>query len=231
MNITKTALRLFTVAILAITAASCNDSSNEIPDNEAWNLVTFAAQNESGSTFTFQTGAFTPEITLTSTRTFDTEKVKVGTRMVIRYRTLTGADPNTSGPIDLLGFMAVHNAELLKGTASEYNKFASEMVEVNSVWITGKWLNFDITANVDKEPKTFKLVADESTLDSKQPTVYLLFETDDIYDATAKRCYASFDIDWLWKDPRYTGITLKVANGSGPHSFEFEARPSITPMN
>lgn len=221
----KTTLWVLMLALAAVVATSCNTETHADNDGILYDIVTFQSQSEDGSVFVLQTGPSTPEILLSSTRQLDLEKVPLGSRVVIAYTTRNGLKPTVNSPIDLITLAQVHTADLIKAASG----FESEMVSLTSTWLTGTWLNFDLNANVSEQPKKFELVVDESTLDQKMPTVYLLFESDDPR-ATQKHCYASFNVAWLWEDPRYDGFTLIVCNGNGPHKYEFKSRETIKPV-
>ncbi|MDO5394428.1 MAG: NigD-like C-terminal domain-containing protein [Bacteroidales bacterium] len=229
----KLTLLTLAFALAAVSFTACNDDDNNIPDNAfTYRMVTFEAQNDNGSVFTYQEGEYTPVITLTATQRIDTEKVKIGQRLVIAYRDAFTPGDASDGNISLVGYVPVHNGVLERGTSNDSDGFRSNMVQMASEWITGKWLNINMSAILRSEPKSFRLVADESTLNEEYPSVYLLFQTDDQDRGTLKTVYASFDIEWLWSDDNpCKGFILKTANQNGPHDFQFDKRPKITPAD
>lgn len=220
-------------AVAGIFMASCNkNSENEPPVYTYMDYVTLAAETENGSTFTMHQGSSTPLITYVTNQRLETGMVKVGERCLIAYNYPDNRAQYTSGTIVIQAYQKCINGGITDGTAEDTNNFRSDHVQCSSVWITGNYLNFNISGQYGNAPKTFKLVADESTLDSKMPTVYLIFESDNLIAGAWKNIYASLDVSKIWSSTKYDGFVLKMNNDNSVvgSTITFQSKESLKPM-
>lgn len=224
------------VAVAGLCMTSCNSSSHEnggFTGTIYMDYVTLASDTEQGSTFTMHKGANTPLITYVTNQRIETGMVKVGERCVLAYYYPDARPEYTSGTITIQAYQKCINGGITEGTAEDTNNFKSDHVQCSALWITGNYLNFSIKGLYGNSPKTFKLVADETTMDSTMPTVYLIYETDNQVAGAWKDIYASLDISKVWSSNKYEGFVLKMTNDNNivGSSVTFKSRDSIQPVN
>ena len=232
MKTIKSAFTALAILLMGALLPSCNTNSGDEGVQTLLALVTFQSVSDNGSVFTYRVGPYTPEITLTSTYKLSTDRVKVGDRCLIQYRIMDGRDANTSGPIQLDATGQVLNGRILTGNKDDYADWASEDVIINTAWVSGPWLNLYVTANMLKEPKTFKIVADETTMTTETPVLHLIYESDDAL-GSALSAYASINIDEIWSDSSYKNFKLiyKDTKQMGFSEIEFQLREGFQPAN
>lgn len=232
MKTFKTLLATLAIAISGGALTSCNTHSGEDTGVQQFvEMVTLAATDENGSTFTYQYSEFSNLVTLTTPIRISADNVKVGQRLIIAYTVTDGREANTSGPINLMSMMQVQNGELKQGTKEDNGNWATSLYTMNRAWITGPWLNLSVSCTILQAPKKFEIVVDESTLEESFPTAYLIIESDNDKNGKYLNAYASFDIAWLWNNPKYNGMTLKYVDGTTLNWREqtFESRPGFKP--
>lgn len=205
---------LFMIATLMFILPSCNSEDTDVlPANTIFDMVTFDAQTPEGAVFTLQRTQTSPVLTLVAARQqVNTNTFPVGNRMIIAY-TPDNGDPNRSGNITLYGGAPVTNGNIQFQTAQATENFKSEKVRLTSAWLTGNYLNFEMRVDCTTEPKNCALYADEATIGTDNPVVYLIFEADDLGSAYWQQLYASFNIEELW-DTGADHFTLVVREAS-----------------
>ena len=213
---------LILIFTASIVVTSCNSNNNDYPETEfAYAIVTFESTNDNGSVFTCIEEGDGPLVTFTSIQKVDTEVIPVGTRILIVYTALNG-NPSVSGQITVYGYQYVLNAELTEATAESTNSFSSMAQEVASIWRSGEWINVQTQCTYNKEPETYQLVVDESTLDDAYPVAYLIYQNRDLGNATTKPFYATFNISSLWNSETVKGLTVNYVNQSGKKTVTFK---------
>ena len=210
-------------AVAAICVSSCREDGVDGPVEMTFtDMASFLGNGAdgSGATFVVRQDGDSPEAILTcGVSLADAEP---GTRMLIMYANADNL-PYASGPVRLYGASRVTQGPLkpeldpLWGTTPVY---------LLSAWRTGTWLNFRVRLPYSKEPRVFSLMADEATLSTEWPEVYLAHIMDpDEADGHDRGYYASFDISSLWLDEKVKGIVLHVNNSNlDKHIFTF-AKP------
>lgn len=211
----KFSLLFISLLMMTLALGSCNDSETDevMPADTIFDIATFVEQGSSGAVFSLQRSQFSPELTLTAVgQSINTGLFKVGDRVLIAYTPASG-NPDVSGNINLYAMGLVTNGAVQIKTAAESDNFTSQPVRLASVWLTGKYLNFNVKVDCTLQPKTFTIYADESTMDSDCPELYLIFETDDAGSAYWQERYASFDIsDVLLSGAEQFKLTVRDAN-------------------
>jgi len=188
------------LSILIMILPSCSDTNDGtgIPANAIFDMVTFSSQTPAGAVFTLQREQTSPELTLVAAnQQVNTELFPIGCRMIIAYTNDSG-DINKSGNITLYGGGMVKNGKVEVKSAEETDNFHSDLVRLTSVWLTGNYLNFELQVDCTIEPTTYTIYADEATLDTDNPTLYLILKADDPGTSYWQQTYASFDISSIW---------------------------------
>lgn len=210
MGIILCRLRLLMIIGIAALFAACSDDGPYSERAALYDLVTFDGNLSQGATFSFQRRDDSPVITLTAKGvTLATDQVKQNERLLIGYYPESG-EAYRSDNIQLIGVTKVNQDTLRYSPAEEIAGWDKDPVYLNSVWRSGKYLNMYMRVEYSSEGRLFRLVADESTLESEFPQLYLMH---DLYDAPEKftrRAYVSFDISSLWEKPEHKGIILHI---------------------
>jgi hypothetical protein len=227
----QTKFTSFLVAALALLVCSCNSNSSYTPeDDPLFDIVTYVAVSENGSSFQAQKSDISLPVTLTCTEKLDT--AQLGKRVLIAYRLPTGVEQYTTSSITLLAAQKIVNDTV---TVAEYSSFVDQTQDVVIANLIGNYLDIKTQCSVKSEPATLKLVLDPATATDEVPTLHLVFQTDNQLNSSQKDVYASFDISDLRNNLSYSGFKLvwlpKTAASNGSHTFSFNRAVQITPAN
>lgn len=146
-----------------------------------------------------------------------------GTRMLISYTTPTNL-PYTTGPVSIISGYAVNQGPAVTEWRDEYRRWDADPVWLNSVWRTGRFVNFNVRLAYSTRPRIFTLVAAEGWESQQWPDLYLAHALPpDVGDTHDRRYYASYDISAIWDRPAVQGVRVHVAtdNLGGIKVFEF----------
>lgn len=222
---------VFAIMFTALGLTSCNSSMNDDDTTEdpIYQIVTISVKTDKATAFTF-TNDKNELVTLTTSQVLNTDDLKEGERILIVFTVPSGAASGTSMAIHLIGYSKIINAELAKGTAEQYDGWMSYDIQQPAFWISGHYLNASAYVNVDKQPKTMALVADESTLGEKYPTLYFIYIPESTSDMIWRTVYASYDLSWLWSDRNYDGFVLKYRQDRGILTLKFEKTDKLIPV-
>lgn len=238
MKTTKTLMLGAVLAAATVLTACSDDKNNGMNQYVFTDYVTLTGDNDNGATFTMHVDMNSPLLTYTSTRRLPSDKVKVGQRCVIMYTFPDGREfqangqiARSSGPIDVSAYQTCINGGIEWKTSEDTNRFMTNSVQCQGAWIAGNYLNFNVAGLYRNEPKAFKLVADEATIDKAMPDVYLIFEADDQVGGAWKEIYASLDVSDIWANNKYDGFVLHMANEftAMGNTLTFTRKATITP--
>lgn len=227
-------LALSLIAAAAVCLPSCNslNDGNNGSDGDAAikRFVTLASKSDDGCTFTYY-DANDNMYTLTSTYKINATTVNPGHRLILAYNCNWGT-ADKSGAVDVLGAYNVINGTLQVGSSVQLSTPQYQVYPTQ----TGPYLNIEARVPVVDAPKTYKVIMDESTIDSEYPTVNLVFESDKEPEGTYKDIYASFDMSSIWNNTQYKGYRLNavVTAYTGSSSTWLISKPNkqtITPAN
>lgn len=229
-KILKLTLAMLAMLTVSATFTACNSDDGGQLITTYTQFATLVADDESGSTFEVNNSADGPVRVLTSTNRVDTKKVAVGQRLMIAYQLEGTTSEDGSGPIRLLAYMQVINGKLEVMSATEAENFKTNSLQDPVMQVTGNYLNVQVMGRLRTDPEKFALIADESTMDDKYPTVYLVFLSDDASTGAWKTIYGSFDISSIWNNQKYNGMIVKMDNENGQDEFKLESRPGLQPQ-
>lgn len=212
---------------------SCNSNSggnNGGQDAQIVRFVTLASKSDDGSSYTYYDAQDNP-FTLTTTLKINNTDIKPGHRLILAYNCNWGY-ADKSGAVDALNVYNIINGTLSTGPSTQLTS-PQYYVEPSQ---TGPYLNVQARVSVINQPKSYRVVMDETTVDSNWPTVYLFFESDNEGDGAIKEIYASFDMSAIWNNDKYDGYTLKTAvtaftGSSDIWNFPKPKKQTITPAN
>lgn len=229
-------LFLMLAAVMAVFASSCNSDSDStgsgpvIPSNTLYDFATLSSTTKSGSVFTVIKANDSQPITYTSTESLsENSKVKTGDRLVIAYTTTNGLQAYQSGPINLIGYISMSNADQNVG---EFNGiFSSDPVEMEVLTRTGNYINMQMQlyARNNLTSGKISLVADPAKLNIAVPELYLVYENPTNMGDNQYLAYASFDISDIWSRSTCKGVKVTYQTPGGMKSVTFNNNDVITP--
>lgn len=232
----KTHLRLLWLPLLVILMTACSNdnkpSGPTIPSNAVWDFVTVDQITSSTTSFTTRKDGDSPLVTLVARYVFDDKQgVKPGDRIMIMY-TPDGHPAYTTGAITLYGYRLLEQTQpsALEGTASEYESWQSDPLQMISLWRTGEYINIHASAfcTTQSRPKRFILVADESTLDQETVQLHVIYIQANAGGENRQDVYASFDIKAVWNLPSCKSVEVSYFSPSGIEKMTFE-KQNFTP--
>lgn len=201
----KSLLSAFVAAVILFTT-SCN-SDDPTPGTQIFlDIVTVASRTETGTVLTCRQGADTPLVTYTTTQAISGNFIKEGDRILISYTTELGR--YVSGPISILAATTTAGAGApvpeedflsigdIKGTA----------VTMNTIWLTGNYLNAVFLAHSSTNYKTCRMVADTNTLDDEWPVIRIIFVPDSGTDESEYAFYMSYSVADIFARPNVKGV-------------------------
>lgn len=209
-KISSLLLSLF--AIISITSCTTTDlPENQIPSNAIYALATLINSTDEGVILDYQKDeATTAERLIAPGQRADLSQTPIGSRVLIAFNYAKNGGNSAHGTdIDLYYLGAIFNANLKFQTAEEAFDFASNEVTLESVWLTGNFLNMAITLDYAQTMR-LNLVCDQATADDRNPVLYLIYEADNLAASYPHSGYASFNISSLWDGTSALGFTLKV---------------------
>lgn len=212
-------LSLMLVALVSATiSTSCinDDDSNGITYS---NLVTYTGNIGTNAYFEFIGENDAKPVTLHANRILGS--IDEGQRLVIVYTLEDENQYGKDGYIDLITYTTVPTSSVQTVTTSEAQA-ANEAMYLNAIARTGKYINID--ARLPRiEGRTFSILADEATVDTDMPELYITTKAPEGNTGLNESTLASFDISSIWNMPSVRGVKIHVndINPSGKKIYEF----------
>ena len=155
--------------------------------------------------------------------------VNPGQRMVIGY-TFSGDNyqPYPAGTINLMSYVlvATSTVETVSHETAVGNNAEMPLYYEGSqpaISRTGNYINLEAVLQYYSQ-REFTIFADESTLDTAMPELYVSTVEKGDAQGVKGRTMASFDISPIWRDPSITGVKVHINNTAGDRRQEFEFR-------
>lgn len=199
-------LPVIMVSIMAAMLASCDDGK---PSDEfvLYDIACLESTGSNGSTFTLCKPGNNNVVTLKSPQAVDTNYVKPGQRLLIRYVPDNGI-AYTSGSIALKGYGTVINGKLNLDTDTVPSDWDKTPVYIMSCWRSGSYLNMQLKLPYDNTPRKFDLMIPFDQLLEEYPDIYLVHALEADVNTFERSYYASFDISYLLNSTGMKGFTL-----------------------
>lgn len=210
------AILLISLVLLAVT--SCRDNEPGSPNNldAAWTIATFTGNIDGRATFEFRKTDDQPLITLTAQGAVETDdNLKPQARVYIAYVPQNG-DPYSSGPVELLTISVITSSAVSVADAATLRGWDTTPVYLLTAWRSGQYINVYCRLPYDKTPGCFSLLADESTVGSGRPQIYLCHEMPKEVNTFMRAYYASFDISSILDREDVEAIDVHVNNSNLP---------------
>lgn len=205
--------------IFLLSTACISDKGYDGPiEMTYWDIATFEGNIDGSAQFTVRQVNDSPEATLYADRIIPIPAEgegddPTGKRVFISYVPESNK-PYTSGQISLRSAAVINQSPLRIESISEYPEWARDKVYLYSAWRTGSYINFHVSITYDREPRIFCIVADEQTIGTSCPELYLVHIMAEPTDYHERRYYASFDISEIWERPEVLGVNLHVSNSN-----------------
>lgn len=217
MKLKLTAL-LMSIVALCLGFQSCNSDNDDDPNpgtNIYTRIVSYVEGTANGSTFTYRERGDSPLITLYSTQALKAETFKVGTRIIIQY-TSESTGQNQDRRITLLAAANVEGQgkAVESATAESTNNWNSDGVAVQALYRSGDFVDVQFTGYLGDQQAKVAMYVDETTLDSEQPQLHLIFGPYSGFVNTPYIFYGSWNIANIWNRPNVKSVKVNF-NGTG----------------
>ncbi|MDE6581433.1 MAG: hypothetical protein K2K47_02755 [Duncaniella sp.] len=212
------AIRFLLSLLVLASAAACHDNDPGAPNelDAAWTLATFTGNIDGHATFEFRKDGDSPLITLTAHGEVQTnDNLRPQSRVYIAYVPQSG-DPYSSGPITLLTLSTITSSAVSVADAATLAGWDTTPVYLLTAWRSGEYINIYCRLPYDKSPRRFALLADETTIDTSRPQLYLCHEMPREVNTFMRAYYASFDISSLLSRTDVEAVDVHINNSNLP---------------
>lgn len=209
--------------IAALVFTGCSSDSGPVdgmPDNLCYDFVTLVSTGDHGTVFEFRKNGDSQLITLTAAVKIDTERVAVGSRLIICYVPAAGQMPYQSGAIALYGIAPVVNGEPVPATLDGIMDLKHDPLTVKTLSRSGNYIDMWGEGYGVGEDVTIVLYVDKSTVDTEYPSTYLVYDTGGS-EGSLRQVYASFDISDLLSRPLCKGVKVTYFGRTGDETVCF----------
>lgn len=219
--------------VLATGLTSCNEDDDTPEGTVITNFATLEALSEDGTSFSVIYDTKSSPVYYTAPQRVNSDDVKVGERLLVNFRVPITSSAQEGGNVQLIAYQPVINGTIEWKTKEELSKMISSTLQMQSMWITGSYLNMDMIALYQNKPKTFAIYGDESTKNDKKPMLYLIFLTDSEVVSNWRNLYASINVGSVWNNPNYDGFYLSYSDNTttGAKVVEFTSKDTIKPVD
>lgn len=208
-------VNLFFYLLPVLAFIGCSDDYAD--SFSASDIVAYRGVVSGKSVFTLTKPGSADVITYTASgEVLDSEKVKVGQRVMLDYTPADGRAPYTSGAVRVNGCYLISNAEMLTGRGDGLVIENPEPVFLQSVWLSESFLNLNVKLPYDDEARLLSLVLDLDSPDPECPDLYLFHRRQDDGQSFMRRYYVSYDISQLLAEPSVKAFTLHLDNSNLP---------------
>lgn len=218
-----TALTLSLAATAVVTSCDDNDGeSYEIYQN----IVTFEGNNGRNMEFSYQEIDDSPVITLTAAGNLDHKTVPPGSRLLLTYYLPEGMTYGRSGTVNARALERVRTAtaEILPtDEAAERNA----PIYVYTMYRSGHYINL-YCSMTDDAKRVFTLSADESTIGTDTPHLYVSSVTATDPVAHERNYMVSMDMATVWNDPSVKVVKVHINNTNNIYNTTFTFNKNLT---
>lgn len=221
-----------TVVLAAFGLVACSNDDpapGDMPDNVCYDFVTLVSTGDSGTVFEFRKNGDSQLITLTAAVKIDTERIKIGERLIICYVPSGGQLPYQSGAITLYGIAFVINGTPQAATSEEVMSLQGDPLTIKTIARSGNFIDIWAEAYGAEEGVSLSLYLDEATADSEYPATYLIYGKGD-GETRLRQVYASFDINDLLSRPGCKGVKVTYYGSAGSGTVCFD-KESVLPLD
>jgi len=202
-------IALFLVGIL-LGCCGCSDNGTELSESITHSrddIVTYLGNDGSGARFEYLGREDSAAITLLSTAMLDSS-VLVNHRILLRY---DFADNSTGSErrITAYGYSKIFS-DSLRYNVAPLSYYGRHPIRLRSIWRTGSFINLHCQVEYSEIGRQLYLMADSATLYADTIECYLVHSplTTDLQ--FWRDCYASFNIDVVWKRPQCRAMRVYI---------------------
>lgn len=208
-------VNLFFCLLPVLAFFGCSDDCAD--SFSASDIVAYRGVVNGQSVFTLTKPGLADVITYTASgEVLDSEKVKVGQRVMLDYTPADGRAPYTSGAVSVNGCYLISNGEMRTGRGDDLIVENAEPVFLQSVWLSESFLNLNVKLPYDDEARLLSLVLDLDSPDPECPDLYLFHRRQNDGQSFMRRYYVSYDISRLLAESSVKAFTLHLDNSNLP---------------
>lgn len=212
-------IKHFGIALGAATAVlgavSCSDDDKG-PDTRyavLYDVVEYLDQTANGTRFSLYAPDAEDCVTLTSSSPLDMGELEPGKCLLLAYVPCDGK-AYISGTVNVRAIGAVTNDKLMKGPAESLADWDRDEVWLTSLWRAGGFIVTRIQLVYDPQPRQFRLVVDEETIDDEYPDAYLVNIRKNDNENYMRQYYVAWDVSALWTYDYIKGLRVHVNNSN-----------------
>lgn len=144
-----------------------------------------------------------------------------GTRVYLVVNVNYGQEVVNNSVVEFYGLAKLNTYGDVEIGAAPANWFDGQDIYISTMTRSGKYL--DIMAMAPENGTSLRLVADETTINSENPVMYLIYENSTTGSSNINYV-ASFDIESVISRPSCKKITVMVHNSNGQSSIPYIIR-------
>lgn len=217
------------ISLLAMFAAifsfaSCNTSEGPQGEYQAGVFANYEGIEGMNMRFSYTAPNSDESINIIAQATglSDAMTVMPGTRVYLIVNVQYGQEVVNNSVVGFYGLAKLNTYESVEVTTVPDSWLDSDEIYLMTISRSGKYLDIMALAS-DEEGTTLRLIADENTVNSENPVLYLMYETEG-NDGKNINYVASFDIASVINRPTCKRITVKVHNSNGETAPTFTIR-------
>lgn len=210
--------------LAACALAACNSSGDD-PSGivQFTDMMTLTKMSDEGAVLTYVPENDGPNVTYTTTTTFQKDVYKEGMRVVTIYRPLSTDQWGVPGPILVMSAAPAlgKGSKPIVAVADTLSDWKSDVIDNVFLWRSGTYMNISFVERYCPIPQKFACYVDAETLESSYPELHIVYKEGVQYEERDYQLYGSFDISDLWNRPSSKGIRV-VYNGMNGPTQQFE---------
>lgn len=211
---------LLTVLMLTLMATGltmCADSDGDGPADQLLDqIVTYTGNYAGQACFEYRAVDDSPLIRLTIKGQLDPEKVKPGTRLLMRYRLPAGISPNESAEVELVGLGRILS-DTVRATAQPY----TSPLYLLTLQRSGEYLNVQSQMPTAQKRYLFVTYKDEAGADGLMDLYVNTAFSEDAPESYDANTWASVWMGPVWQRSDIRGVRVHVDNTNNPYRKEF----------
>lgn len=214
-------LAIFT-AIFSLT--SCNSSDGPEGEYQAGVFANYEGANGMDLNFKYTAPNTDESINIIARATSLSEGMSIaaGTRVYLIVNVKYGQEVVNNSVVSFYGLAKLNTYESVEVTTVPENWANSKEIYITTISRAGKYL--DIMAMAPQaEGATLRLIADEATVNTENPVLYLMYNAGESNSASVNYV-ASFDIAEVINKPTCKKITVRMQNSNGETAPSFVIR-------
>lgn len=190
----------------AMLATACSDDTPPMPTPVQLTEIVTVTRPAAPACFTALRVPPQHDAELTADISFP-ENIKPGQRILLRY----SAQDTISQPVRIrvLGYAPVATGKVVTISREEAQKLPDPQASLISRWVTGPYINMQLTMRFDGTPRTLSLAAERESLDAPVLQLHLYNGGQDVTPQYVDtRVFASYDLTGLLRKGQNINLNL-----------------------